>query len=309
MDLITHILIGILIIGLGFRRQGSLLTALLASVLPDIDYIYYLFGADTFLRFHRGVTHGIFSLIIVPLLIGVLAKYRYERSFIYYSFIGFLGYGLHLLIDLMQEFGIKIFSPLDFNSYSLDISFIFDPYIIVIILMSILIRYLKKEKEVIITIVTFFVLIVYFDGRYYLKKASEELLRKTMDEYVYRITPMPLGVFRWWFVSRSGDIMKTGIVDLFMERVIVLDTYQFIGVVAPPEIGENAYPEIFLSKDMPQVKNLLRFTKFPYAWVVKDGEKVIVKWTDLTYTSLPGQRMTATVVFEKGVVVGSKFRF
>jgi inner membrane protein len=300
MDLITHILIGILITGLGFKREKAMLVCVIASILPDIDYIYLLFGSDTFLRFHRGVTHGLFSLCVVPILIGAVARYRYERSFAYYAFIGFLGYGLHLMIDLMQEFGIKIFSPLDFNSYSFDISFIFDPYVIAIILISLFIRYIKQEKTVVITLVTFLILIMYFDGRYYLKNRAEELLRKTMNEYVYRVTPMPFGVFKWCFVSRSQDVLKTGIVDLFMKRVIVLDSYKY----------SESEAEILLSKDMGQVKNLLGFTRFPYVWTIKDGNNTIVKWKDLVYTCLPGERMTATVIFDKnGMVIESKFGF
>lgn len=300
MDLITHILIGIMITGLGFKREGALFTAIVSSILPDIDYIYFLFGPDVFLRYQRGITHGIFSLIIAPLMIGIIAKYRYERSFLYYSFIGFLGYGLHLLIDLMQEFGIKIFSPLDFNIYSLDISFIFDPYIIAIILISLFIRYLKAEKTVVITLVTFLLLIVYFDGRYYLKNKAEGFLRASMDEYVYRVTPMPFGIFKWWFISRSGDELKTGIVDLFIKRVIVLDTYHY----------SLSDPEIVLSKDMRAVKSLLGFTRFPFVWVVKNEDTTEVKWKDLVYTCLPGERMTATVIFDgNGMVKESKFRF
>ncbi|MBF0472627.1 MAG: metal-dependent hydrolase [Nitrospirae bacterium] len=300
MDLIAHILTGILISGLGFKREKALVVIVTASILPDIDYIYLLFGTDTFLHFHRGITHGLFSLIIVPILIGTLAKYRYEKSFLYYSFIGFLGYGFHLLMDLMQEFGIKIFSPLDFNSYSFDLSFIFDPYLIVILLISLFIRYLKQEKTLVITLITFMLMIGYFDGRYYLKNRAEELLRRSMNEYVYRVTPMPAEVFKWWFVSRSEDVLKTGIVDLFLKRVIVLDTYKY----------SESEPEILLSKDMGQVKNLLGFTKFPYVWVYKDGDKTIVKWKDLVYTCLPGERMTATIIYNKnGLVEESKFRF
>ncbi len=66
MDPITHSLAGLTISHLGFRRKAAIWVLLLSSIAPDFDYITRLWGVDVFLRYHRGITHGILALVVVP---------------------------------------------------------------------------------------------------------------------------------------------------------------------------------------------------------------------------------------------------
>ena len=128
MDPVTHGLFGATIYHIGFKRKAALWVLLVASVAPDIDFISRFWGADVLLRYHRGITHGILALFIVPIIIGVIFGYR--KGFLYYTVLAFLAYAAHLVMDLMNQYGTRILSPLDWNQYSLDLMFIFDPYII-----------------------------------------------------------------------------------------------------------------------------------------------------------------------------------
>jgi inner membrane protein len=68
MDPITHGLAGTTIANLGFKRRFAFWVLIISSIAPDIDYITRIWGEDVFLRYHRGISHGILALFIVPLI-------------------------------------------------------------------------------------------------------------------------------------------------------------------------------------------------------------------------------------------------
>jgi len=300
MDPVTHALAGAFIPKTVFGRKASLWVSMISSIAPDFDYITGFWGADTFLRYHRGITHGIIALFIFPLMTGIILKYHFKKGFLYYSFLSFIAYGLHLFMDLTNQYGVRILSPLDWNMYSLDITFIIDPYITLGLFTSLLFFYYKKKGRVVISFLTLILFVLYITGRYHLKNASEELLRERMDEYVYRLCPLPGDFFRWWFVSRTGNVYKTGFVDLFTERVYIQERLVY----------SEKEPEIILSKSTEAVKNFLTLAQSPYSEVRREGNRTTVVWHELSYAFLPGDHFVAKVIYDRnGKVVHSSFRF
>ncbi|HDH02294.1 MAG TPA: metal-dependent hydrolase, partial [Nitrospirae bacterium] len=100
MDPATHILTGTLLSKCFPKRKAALATLVFAANAPDLDYITYLWGADVFLRYHRGITHGIGLLVLFSLLMGFLMHGIFRKGFVYFSVISFAGYGSHLILDL-----------------------------------------------------------------------------------------------------------------------------------------------------------------------------------------------------------------
>ena len=82
MDPVTHALTGAAIKQLGFKRKATLAVLLISSLAPDLDYITRFWGADVFLRYHRGITHGVAALVVVPIIIAV--AFGYKKGFFYY---------------------------------------------------------------------------------------------------------------------------------------------------------------------------------------------------------------------------------
>ncbi|MDP2279864.1 MAG: metal-dependent hydrolase, partial [Nitrospirota bacterium] len=111
MDPITHTLAGAALAQLGFKRKAAFWVLLISSIAPDLDYITRLWGVDIFLRYHRGITHGILALFLVPLIIAVIAGFR--KGFFYYYFLSFLAYGIHIFMDLTNQYGTRVLSPFD----------------------------------------------------------------------------------------------------------------------------------------------------------------------------------------------------
>jgi|Deesub1362B_J571_1020462.scaffolds.fasta_scaffold00082_81 inner membrane protein len=301
MDPITHGFTGALLSrAFSPRHKNILLILIIASLLPDIDYITRFLGADIFLRYHRGITHGIGAMVLTPLVIGTVARSLTGEGFLYYTGAGFLGYSLHLLMDLTTQYPIRILSPLDWYGYSLDLAFIVDPYVSGAVLLGLLLSMRKKAKRRLIVAVVLLFLIVYMGVRFYLKNQAEAYLRTQLDEYHYRLCPLPNDFLRWWFVVKSGNTYKVGFVDLFTRSVCIKKEFTY----------SEARPEIKETKTLRTVRNFLYFAKAPYAEFVKKGGGALVKWYELSYYFLPGEHFVAIIEFDRlGRVTREEFRF
>jgi inner membrane protein len=298
MDPITHGLFGATVYNVGFKRKEAFWVLLISSVAPDFDYISRLWGTDVLLRYHRGITHGILALFIVPIIIGII--FGRKKGFFYCSFLAFLGYFAHILMDLTNQYGTRILSPLDWNQYSLDLIFIIDPYITLGLLLSIIVCRFNKKKAVTIALVTILLLVGYVGGRYYLHNSVKDFMRENMDENTYMICPLPNDFLRWWFIAKSGNEMKVGFADLFSHRICKQETY----------IDEERDPYIEKSKETRVIKNFLYFAKYPYAEVKKDSQTVTVMWRELAYSFLPGEHFVAKVIYSSdGKLIHSYFKF
>jgi inner membrane protein len=298
MDPVTHALSGMLIYRLGFRRKASLLVLLLSSVAPDFDYVTRFWGTDALLQYHRGITHGIIALAVFPLIMGFI--FRNKGGFFYYYFLSFLGYGTHLLLDLTNQYGTQILSPLDWNRYAFDLTFIIDPYISLGLLLAVILGAVNKRRSILIAALTILLITGYLGGRSYLQEQARNFLRTKMDANVYRVYPLPNGFLRWWFVTRSGDEISTGTVDLFMRKVFPYEKYRMNGLD----------PAIIESKGSELIKTFLSFSRNPHAEVAREHGRTVVKWRELSYAFLPGERFTAEVVInDKGKIIKSKFKF
>ncbi len=301
MDPITHALTGAMLSYLPPKRQKTMMVLVSASVLPDIDYITRVFGADVFLRYHRGITHGILAVIVVPLIIGLVCQKIFKRGFFYYTLLGFLGYSVHLLMDLTNQYPTRILSPLDWSNYSLNLSFIIDPYTIAAVLLGILWGIKKSPTGRRIIAAGMIVMIVFIMVlRYELKSRAEAFLRSQVDEYQYILCPLPNDFLRWWFVTRSGVKYKTGFVDLFSKTVSVVNVI----------IYSEDEPEIKESKQLRTVRNFLYFATAAVPDIKRKNGRTFVYWKELTYSYIPGNRFVATVEFDRsGRVVRQGFRF
>jgi inner membrane protein len=298
MDPITHSLTGATIFNLGFRRKLAMWVLILSSLAPDFDYITRFWGMDIFLRYHRGITHGILFLFLVPLIIALIFGLR--KGFLYYYLLAFLGYAAHLFMDLTNQYGTRILSPLDWEKYSLDLTFIIDPYIIIGLLLSVILCKFNKKRTFTIALITVFLLTAYIGGRYYLQGKTRDFLKETLDANTYTMYPLPNDFLRWWFVVRSDDEIKVGFADLFTQRVCVQETYKLL----------TKDPFIEHSKETRVVNNFLYFAKYPYAQVRSEKDKTIVIWRELAYSFMAGEHFVAKVVFDKdGKLLKSYFKF
>jgi inner membrane protein len=146
VDNLTHSLVGAVLGRMGLKRLSprAMPALIIAANLPDIDsWIARPLGLSP-RTFHRGFTHGIGGLVVMP-LVAVAIIWLSERlrpgkegpirlgGLLLACFIGVLS---HPLLDLMNTYGVRLFEPLSHRWYYGDTLFIVDPWIWIALILG-----------------------------------------------------------------------------------------------------------------------------------------------------------------------------
>jgi len=298
MDPITHSLAGIAVKQAFFNKKNIALTlAIIASILPDIDYITKIWGTDVLLRYHRGITHGFLALVLISLILAFIFKNKI--GFIKAFFIAFVCYGLHILFDLSNQYGTKALSPLDWNSYGFEINFIIEPWVSLPLLISFIAGLINKKKASLIALLSLLLVTSVFVSRYFFQQEARALLKKNIDANIYKVYPLPNDFLTWSFLTKSSNEVAIGIVDIFSKRVVKVELFKL----------NFTDPMIELSRKNKVIENFLYFASFPYAEVIREDKRIIVIWRDLAYAYMAGNRFSAKVIYDlNGKVIDAGFR-
>lgn len=144
MDNVTHTLVGAALGQAGLkRRTGLAMPALMIGAnIPDIDVLGLPFGEN--LAWRRGWTHGPIALVLLPALLAAALVF-YDRwqtrrgtrpasrdpvragQLVLLSYIATL---THPLLDLMNNYGVRLLMPFSDRWFYGDTLFIIDPWII-----------------------------------------------------------------------------------------------------------------------------------------------------------------------------------
>jgi len=100
----------------------------LASNLPDIDVVLWARSDATYLLFHRGFTHSLLGLAVLPpLLAGALWWGLGRRTALgWWLLLCWAGASLHVLYDLFTSWGTMLLYPFSVDRLALDWIFIVD---------------------------------------------------------------------------------------------------------------------------------------------------------------------------------------
>ena len=157
MDNLTHTLFGVTLARTPLSRAGRGTTAalILASNAPDIDIVALARGPVSYLRWHRGPTHGPLGLVGLSVLSAAvvwIGRTLYDRrrtterlvdedqdaSFHMLIAVSAIGVLLHVLMDVPTSYGTRIFSPFDWHWFAVDLMPIIDVYLLAALLAGIL---------------------------------------------------------------------------------------------------------------------------------------------------------------------------
>ena len=143
MDNIAHALTGAALGQAGLKRlSGLAMPALMLSAnLPDVDAVTMLTGGS--LGFRRGWTHGPPALFLLPLaLAGSLLAFDRWRArwgkreesrppvrFKPLLLLCYIGAVSHVLLDLLNTYGIRLLMPFSERWFYGDVLFVVDPWV------------------------------------------------------------------------------------------------------------------------------------------------------------------------------------
>ena len=146
MDNLTHSLVGAVMGRMGLKRLSprAMPALIIAANLPDIDsFVARGVGCEP-IAAHRGFTHGIGGLVILPFL-AVAIIWLWERlrhakesplklgGLLLACFLGVLS---HPLLDLMNTYGTRVLEPFSHRWFYADTLFIIDPWIWLMLILG-----------------------------------------------------------------------------------------------------------------------------------------------------------------------------
>lgn len=223
MDPVTHIVSGALA-GQAVRERFPLFGRLLpwftalAAWAPDLDNLSSFFGMETYLRYHRGLTHSILGGLALAGLIAILPRVfkRLERHVSVWA----LAYGcvlLHIWLDLITAFGTMILLPFSDYRASLDAVFIIDPFLTGVLLICLLYSFRRETRRAAAVTGLVFCL-VYPLGCIAVREAAGALFQKTMGQPpvtgVVQALPDGFSPVFWKVIVSDGGTVAVTTFDL-----------------------------------------------------------------------------------------------
>ena len=123
---------------------------LVSGLIADVDWTMRLVGASAFLHGHRTATHSLVgTLFLVLTVTGVswIAGRTYPKfqvGFLSALIICTLGAGTHLLLDMLNSYGVNLLWPFSSKWFALDLAPPADWWIIVFLLAGLLLPELLR---------------------------------------------------------------------------------------------------------------------------------------------------------------------
>ena len=155
LDNLTHSLFALTLgrTPLGRAGRGTTAALLIASNIPDIDIVALAGGGVSYLKWHRGPTHGPLGVFGLGLVSAGLAwgwqRYRDRKKepllpaeprapFAILVAISMIGVLLHVLMDMPTSYGTRVLSPFDWHWFAADWLPIIDIYLLAVLAIGLL---------------------------------------------------------------------------------------------------------------------------------------------------------------------------
>jgi len=132
MEPITHLAAGVLTAQALRPRLGNprglLPLCIVAATIPDIDILSGWLGPEFYLLHHRGLTHSLFALPLLALLLAWAARRLGAEVPLRRGFLAAcLALAGHLFLDVVTAFGTQLFAPFSDARVSLEGLYVIDP--------------------------------------------------------------------------------------------------------------------------------------------------------------------------------------
>src|SRR5262245_17557561 len=287
MDNLTHTLSGVVLAHACYRRRlGPRVVPILAIAanLPDLDAVVMLSGDPRAVLLRRTFGH---SLLLLPLwiLLSVLLLRRLAPKLGFRDVLALVaaGVGLHLLLDLVNSFGVVLLWPLSEWRPELASVFILDFILTGMLALPLLLCLprarrgsLEGYSRISLALVTAYLLFCGVNrglaGRTLAREAAA--IRPPPDfSYVF---PEPLGPHRWRGVLRQGTAYRLYLIHSLSGEIELRDELT-------TQVGDL---EVEAARASPLGRRLERFFKAPVWEVAARGDPSDIQARDLRFGSL-----------------------
>jgi inner membrane protein len=314
MEPVTHALSSIALGRAGLNKITPLATPMLlvSGLAADVDWVTHIGGASAFLHGYRTATHSLLGTVVIIAGVAVvfwLAGRNYPKLAVELFpaiFICAVGAGVHLLLDLLNAYGMKLMWPFGSKWYAWDIVDSVDAWMIFFLLAGLLLpelfRLILEEigsKPKIRgrqrgAIVALSLVILFIAGR---AVAHERAIALLDSREYHRQAPLVVAAFP----RPSTPLVWSGVVETD-NALLNVNVPLGPGTVFDPDQADVH----FKPEDSLALKNavksataieFLSYARFPLANVEPQGNGFEVRLRDMRFASeLPGRRGIVAVI-------------
>lgn len=329
MEPVTHALTSIALGRAGLNKITRAATPMLlvSSLIADVDWVTRLAGAAAFLHGHRTATHSLAGTAVIVAAVAAASwfagrKYpKFAVGIIPALAICAVGAGTHLLLDLLNGYGVKLLWPFRAKWFAWDLADSMDSWILFFLLAGLLIPELfrlvleeigskpkrhGRQRGAIVSLVCVAGFIAW-------RASAHQQAVALLDSREYRgQTPLVVAAF----ATPSNPFLWSGIVETD-NAVINLEVPLGLGRAFDPYLADVHFkpdPSVTLKNAVASSTAIefLNFARFPLASVQPQGDGFQVRLRDLRFESeRAGQRGMIAVIDlnAQSLVVGERLEF
>ncbi|WCO02884.1 metal-dependent hydrolase [Psychroserpens ponticola] len=251
MDSLTQIVLGAAVgeavLGKKIGNKAMFYGAI-AGTIPDLDVLAIHF-TDTVsaLSIHRGFTHSIvFSIVFAPLFGWIVSRYETFKSFKDWSWLFFLTFVTHPILDAHTTWGTQLFWPFDLR-LAFKTIFVIDPLYTIPFLVFLILTLRQKHwtqkrrlyNKIGLIISSSYLLLTIFLKWIAFNQFKSALKDQDITYLQIDTRPSPLNTILWSANVETEDAYLLGNYSFFDTQPITFETYpknhQLLGDLATNE--------------------------------------------------------------------------
>ena len=309
MDNICHTLVGAAFGEAGLKqrtRYGSAALMVSANV-PDLDVLVFLTDVSA-VSFRRGWTHGLPAQWLLPLAVATLfwSIAQFQRPHeggppvraAWLVLLSYVGVYSHVLLDLLNSYGVRLLAPFEWRWFYGDAVFIVDPWLWLVLGGGVWLA--RRQRRGVpargaLVFAACYILAMVVSARA-ARGMVADLWRETRGTapQALMVGPVPISPFAREVIVDAGDHYERG-----------RFTWLPVGLTFDPQrIPKNASrPETSAAREQSRdVREFLVWSRFPF-WIIEerpDGIQVVV--ADMRFagpSTAAGDRFTARTMLHR----------
>jgi inner membrane protein len=306
MDNVCHTLVGAACgaAGLNRRTRFGAATLMISANIPDIDVLVFATNMP-WIEFRRGWTHGILAQIALPVawtatvwLFDRVKRWRGsegDRPFHagWTLLLALVGVYSHVFLDLLNNYGVRLASPISWRWFYGDAVFIVDPWMWMMLAVGIWLtgsRGRPRPARVALVAATCYVVAMLMSG-----SAARGIVTNRWKEVrgseprALMVGPLPLWPLSRQVIVDAGEHYETGTFSWARASVTFY----------PEQIPKNSdRPEVAAARRDNNIRAFLVWSRYPF-WTIEPtpaGTRVTV--SDMRFAGRNG--FTASTILPVG---------
>ena len=309
MDNVCHTLVGAALGEAGLKRRtrfGSA-TLMIAANLPDLDVLVFATSTPS-VAFRRGWTHGIAAQALLPIaltgLIWLVARWRpggRDRPLHlgWVLALSYTGVYSHVLLDLLNNYGVRLLAPVNWRWFYGDSVFIIDPWLWIVLAGGIWLA--RRQASAAPARRAVLIALLYIGAMVVTARLAREIVidawQAEHGRMVQRLMvgPVPITPLRRSVIVDAGDHYDSGTFTWWpLDVARGRPTRVTFDPASVPKNDDR--PEVALAREAPNVRAFLVWSRFPF-WTlepVAGGTRVTV--ADMRFMATGARFSASTVV-------------